>query len=92
MLRATEKEFSRCKNYAKWNGDQIYHWMSHKHPGAQLWTVERDSGSRKYLACLGAGPYYSKREYYVDFLDDCLRNYGTSNTLKDNLFIISTST
>jgi hypothetical protein len=45
VLRAVEKEFSHCANYAKGHGDQFYHWMGHNHPGAQLWPVEKASGS-----------------------------------------------
>ena len=90
MLRAIEKEFSHCANYAKGHGDQFYHWMGYHHPGAQLWPAERASGSRQDLACSGAGPLYSNREYYVEFLDECL--HESSNILQENLFIILSST
>ena len=66
--------------------------MSHNHPGAQLWPVERASVSRQDLECLDAGPLYSKREYYVEFLDKCLRNSDTSNTIQENMFIMIYST
>ena len=32
------------------------------------------------------------REYYVEFLDKCLRNSDTSNTLQENMFIMIYST
>ena len=64
----------------------------HNHPGAQQWPVKRASVSRQYLACLDAGPLYSNREYYVEFLDKCLRNSDTSNILQENMFIIIYST
>ena len=86
VLRAIEKYFSHCANYAKGHEDQFYHWMGHNHPGAQLWPVERSSGSRQDLACSGAGPLYSNREYYAEFIDDFFHKSG--NIFQENLFII----
>ena len=66
--------------------------MSHNHPRSQPWPVKRASGSRQDFACLGVEPIYSNRKYYVEFLDECSRNYDTSNKLQDNMFIIISST
>ena len=92
FLISIEKEFSRCVNYVKGYEYQFYHWMSHNHPGAQLWPVEIYSGSWQYLVCLDVVPLYLNREYYLGFIYKCLCNYGISNILQDNLFIILSST
>jgi hypothetical protein len=63
VLRAMDKEFSLCANYAKGHGELFHEWMVHNHPGAVLLHVERASGSRQDLAVEGAGALYLNRVY-----------------------------
>ena len=64
--------------------------MGKNHPGALLLHVERASGSRQDLCVEGAGAVYWNRKYWVEFLDERLRNPG-DNILQENLFIVLTS-
>ena len=64
--------------------------MEKNHPGTFLLHVERASGSRQDLCVEGAGAVYWNRQYWVEFLDERLRNPG-DNILQENLFVILTS-
>ena len=90
ILRAVDKEFSLCANYPKGHGEVFKEWMEQHHPGALLFHVERASGSRQDLCVEGAGAIYWNRKYWIEFLDDRLRNPG-DNILQENLFILLSS-
>ena len=90
ILRAVDKEFSLCANYPKGHGEIFGKWMNDNHPGTLLLHVERASGSRQDLCVEGAGAVYWNRKYWIEFLDQQLRNVG-DNILQENLFIILSS-
>jgi hypothetical protein len=90
ILRAINKEFSLPANYPKGHGDMFKHWLLKFHPGALLVPVTRTTGSRQDLAMEGAAAVYWNRQYYVEFLDECLHGCN-DNILQENLFIVLTS-
>ena len=89
-LRDVDKEFSLPVNYPKGHGTQFKHWLGTQHPGALLVPVLRATGSRQDMAVEGAACVYWNQNYYVKFLNECLKSH-CDNILQNNLFIILTS-
>ena len=87
VLRACDKEFSLCANYPKGHGDQFREWVVRCHPKALLYHVLSTDGGRQDMACEGAGPFYMNRIYWIEFLDERLRQPSCSNILQECLFI-----
>ena len=89
IIRAVDKEFSLSANYPKGHGDLFAEWMRENHSGELLLHVERAAGSRQDLCLEGCLPIFWNYEYYLEFLDDSLRQLGKSNKasiLQKNLF------
>ena len=92
ILIAIDKGLGETCNYTKGDGEKLLHRMRHEHPGSTLFPVERAGvGSRQDSCSEGAGAIYLTRPFYVDYLDDTLREHGKKNILLENLFIVLTS-
>ena len=90
VLRAVDKEFLLCCNYAKGHGEEFSAWRQIHHPGLLLVPLQRTAGSRMDLVTKGAVPLYWNRRYYVEFLDEAL-SVNNENILQKNLFVALSS-
>ncbi len=90
ILRAVDKLFSLCCNYAKGSGELFLEWMREYHPDSFLLKLQRGVGSRQDFTVEGAGAIYMNRRYYVEFLDPCL-TVANDDILKSNVFIVLSS-
>ena len=58
-----------------------------RYPKALLFHVVSTEGGRQDIACEGACSFYMNRPYWVEFLDERLRQPSASNILQECLFI-----
>ena len=86
ILRACDKKYSFCANYPKGHGELFNTWMEEHHHRALLLHVERTTGSRNDLIVV-----YWNNQYWVEFLDDCLRISGDNILKEQNLFVVLSS-
>ena len=94
VVRAIDKMFSLSANYLNGDGAKFAQWMKEKHPGALLLHVERAAGSRQDLCTEGSLPIYMNYEYYLEYLDETLRNVTKNKPagiLRKNLFVVLSS-
>ena len=61
------------------------------YPKALLLHVKSTEGGRQDMACEGACTFYMNRPYWVEFIDERLRQPGANNILQECLFVEMTS-
>ena len=91
VIRAYHKEFSLTANYPKGHGKLFREWIIENYPLEFLLHVERATGSRQDIICMGADAVYMNRPLNIEFLDERLRMRGNDNIIQQNLFVILSS-